>query len=181
MDPTEICALYYAEKYGDLSFLVAMMRSGNKLIIEDESIRNFIADRLEGKPLRRKGEKPANQEKEERDVWVVTHVAIYLCQGLPLYYGKNSPSYGKDSAFSKVIEHAKQLGYPYLGDQKTIQAALKRHFKRVQNRFMFSTVLACAQGSGGSLTDEEISAILHNKLSPYFFTPKKIAQKIGAS
>jgi hypothetical protein len=142
MDLEEITALYYAEKYDDFSFLVAMVRSGNKLIIEDESIRNFIADRLEGKPLRERGKKPANRKKEERDAWVATNVAIFVCQGLPLYHSEGSQSRENISAFSETIALAKKMGYSYLKNQKSIDATLKRYFQKGMKR---TVLLACSR------------------------------------
>lgn len=142
VDLAVIAALHHAKTYDDLSYLVEMIREGNKSITEDKGIRNFIADRLGGKPLRGRGKKPANQEKEKRDEWVARNVAIYVCQGLPLYHSEGSESYGNVSAFSKIIELSKERGYSYLKNQKTIEAALKRYFQKGMTLTIF---FACAK------------------------------------
>jgi len=77
-------AVEEATDYDNIALLVDEIRKGNPYITR-EPFRNFIADRLAGKPLRRPGEKPKKKDKEQRDLGILIEVARLVADGYTPY------------------------------------------------------------------------------------------------
>ena len=74
-----------AANHGDLSFLEKEIRRGNPEILKHERFKDFVADRVAGKPIRKRGQQIPNAKTKERNQRIITEVALLVAQGLPAF------------------------------------------------------------------------------------------------